>query len=66
MLHETAVAWIRNKERTTWEETPAQLGAKFKRITIAINTEHDVAGLCRKPPARVEKLRLGRGRKLRK
>ena len=65
MLHEKAIAWIRNKERAVLPTT-TQLGARLKRIASEINAEHDVAGLCRKPPARVEKLRLGRGRKLRK
>ena len=71
MLHETAIAWIRNKERTTlptrpWEETPTQLVARLKRIACEINTAHDVSGLCRELPARVEQLRLRHGRKLRK
>ena len=71
MLHETAVAWIRNKERTTlptrpWEETPVQLGTRLKRIASEINAEHDVVGLCRELPARVAQLRLKKGRKLKK
>ena len=71
MLHETAVAWIRKKERTTlparpWEETPAQLGTRLKRIASEINAEHDVSGLCNELPARVEQLRLHHGCKLKK
>ena len=71
MLRETAVAWVRNKERTTlptrpWEETPVQLAARLKRIAIEINAEHDVAGLCRELHALVEQLRLKKGRKLKK
>ena len=71
VLHETAVAWVRKKERTTlptrpWEETPAQLGARLKRIASEINAEHDVSGLCNELPARVEQLRLHHGCKLKK
>ena len=49
-----------------WDETPAQLGARLRRIASEINAEHDVPGLCSELPMRVEKLRLRRGRKLKK
>ena len=71
MLHETAVAWIRQKERTTlptrpWAENSRQLGARLKRIACEINVEHDVAGLCKELPTRLLKLQQRGGRKLRR
>ena len=45
---------------------PVQLGARLKRIASERNAEHDVVGLCRELPARVEQLRLKKGRKLKK
>ena len=71
MLHETAVSWIRVLLCSTtparpWEESPAQLTARLKRIESKINTEHDVAGLCRELPTRVEELARRGGGKLAK
>ena len=71
MLHETAVSWIRVLLCSTtparpWEESPAQLIARLKRIAGKINAEHDVAGLCRELPTRVEELARRGGGKLAK
>ena len=48
------------------EESPAQLIARLKRIAGKINAEHDVAGLCRELPTRVEELARRGGGKLAK
>ena len=71
LLHETAVAWIREKLGRTlparpWEESSKQLVTRLKRIAAHINKEHDVAGLCMGLPARVELLRQRGGGKLKK
>ena len=69
LLHETAVSWIRFKERTSlparpWEESSTQLLARLKRIVASINAEHDVAGLCRSLPSRINTLEERGGGKL--
>ena len=71
MLHEAAVSWIRVLLSSTiparpWEESPAQLIARLKRIAGRINAEYDVAGLCRELPTRVEELARRGGGKLTK
>ena len=71
LLHETAVSWIRVKLSRTlparpWEESPKQLVTRLKRIAALINAEHDVVGLCRGLPGRVELLRQRGGGKLKK
>ena len=69
LLHETAVAWIRKKEETSrittpWTETVAQFTTRLKTIVQGINTTHDVEGLCRQLPRRLEKLVDGDGERL--
>ena len=71
MLHETAVAWIRKLERTTlpkraWEESTDAFASRLKGIVAKINQKHDVDGLCRELPTRVDKLREKQGGKLKK
>ena len=66
MLHETAVSWIRVREQRTrptkaWEEMPAQLGDRLRKICKDINDNLDVAGLCRKLPDRLDKLGKSEG-----
>ena len=61
MLHETAVAWARRRETVTqtrepWRETVEECGARLRGICQYINANHDVEGLCRKLPERLEKL----------
>ena len=71
MLHETAVAWVRKYEgqtlpRRPWEETAGDFATRLKRIAAAINEDHDVEGLCRGLPPRIEKLFSRQGGKLSK
>ena len=71
MLHETAVAWIRDKERKTlprqpWRETNASFSLRLKGIVDKINRAFDVNGLCRQLPCRVEALYNKQGGKLKK
>ena len=65
LLHETAVAWIRKKEVTCrmprpWEETVAQFTARLKQVVKEINDTHDVEGLCRQLPRRLQELVVDR------
>ena len=59
MLHETAVAWIRYRERKTlprepWTETVEQYTARLKGIVQHINNNHDVESLCKEFPDRMQ------------
>jgi len=61
MLHETAVAWIRDREKKTmparpWQETAAEYRTRIKAICQHINDNHDVEGLCKEFPARLQML----------
>ena len=69
LLHETAVAWIRKKEetcRTTtpWTETVVEFSTRLKQIVQEINTTHDVDGLCRQFPRRLQELEDREGDRL--
>ena len=70
LLHETAVSWFRSQMRRMkpavhpWEETRSQWLALAKRSVQNINATHDVAGLCREFPARLEMCREGGGERL--
>ena len=69
MLHETAVAWIREQERRTlpkrpWEETPEKFATRLKGIVAKLNADCDVESLCRDLPSRVQHLYEKKGRKL--
>ena len=61
LLHETAVSWIRHREtrcrpQIPWQETPADLGARLRRICQEINDKLNVEGLCKGWPKRVQEL----------
>ena len=71
LLHETAVSWIRNRERRTvparaWEETYSAFSQRLKSIVTDFNNKYDVDGLCREFPARVDQLVSKEGGKLKK
>lgn len=71
MLHETAVAWVRLKLQTTcparpWEETRDQYKARLQEIGRQINAEHNVKGLCKELPDRLEELKQRKGDRLQK
>ena len=72
LLHETAVSWFRGKMRREkplthpWEETRAQWAARAARCVRQINSEYDVAGLCREFPSRLRACKENDGERLRK
>lgn len=71
LLHETAVAWIRNRERRTvppraWEETYSAFSTRLKSIVHDFNIKYDVDNLCREFPGRIDKLVANEGGKLKK
>ena len=61
LLHETAVSWIRYREKKTrvlkpWEETVEAYSSRMKGIVQDINDRLDVEGLCRGLPSRLQEL----------
>ena len=61
LLHETAVAWIRkclsaSVPKFPWKETRAQYSDRLRRIVADINGRHNVVGLCRGLPSRLDAL----------
>ena len=69
MLHETAVAWMRERLKKTlptrsWAESLDDYGAWLKACAAYINEEHDVAGLCLGLPKRLAELDRRRGDRL--
>ena len=70
LLHETAVGWIRRRERKSvparaWQESREALALRLKGIVREFNSKYDVESLCRKFPARIKLLVDGGGKKLR-
>ena len=59
LLHETAVAWFRNRMRRAkpvvhpWEESRSQWAERAASCVRAVNAENDVSGLCREFPMRL-------------
>ena len=52
LLHETAVAWIRDGlskcvPKNPWKETRQQYAARLRYVVADCNDRHDVEGLCR-------------------
>ena len=71
MLHETTVSWIRElmgqaTPARAWEETRDQLKARIQKVVRHINAHHDVEGLCKELPKRLQQLKDLRGDKLKK
>jgi hypothetical protein len=71
LLHETAVGWIRRRERSNvparaWEESYGEFSKRLKDIVRGVNLEYDVEGLCRELPMRLQKLVDNQGGKLKK
>lgn len=61
LLHETSVAWIRNRERKTLppqpcKETVLEFTTRIKAICQHVNDNYDVDGLCRALPERLQML----------
>ena len=71
-LHETAIAWVRNRLRHTlpqepWSETEEQLESRLKAAAEYVNAHYDVAGLCREMPTRMwDLVEKAQGDKLKK
>ena len=71
LLHETAVAWIRSRERKTvparaWEESYEDFSKRLKQIVSEFNGKFDIDGLCREFTDRLHELVNGEGAKLKK
>ena len=69
MLHETAVAWMRDRltksaPRNSWQESVGEYGARLKACATFINDNYDVAGLCHALPQRLAELDRCRGDRL--
>ena len=61
MLHETAVAWMRQKLAQSvpvrcWEESREAYAARLKGVVEEVNNNHDVEGLCRSFLSRITTL----------
>ena len=71
MLHETAVAWCRNKlarclPARPWLETLEEYRTRLKAAVAEVSATHDVGSLCKELPARVAQLSLAEGGRLAK
>ena len=69
LLHETAVAWIReglsqSKAKRPWKESRDQYAARLRSVVADCNARHDVAGLCRGLPKRLRELIRRQGDRL--
>ena len=66
MLHETAMAWVRERLKKTmphrpWEESVEAFGRRLKGVAGYINRHYDVHGLCMDLPDRVAMLLQAQG-----
>ena len=71
MLHETAVAWIRERLKKTvprraWEETVEAYRSRLKACAAYINANHNVEALCKEFPDRLAALDERQGDRLAK
>ena len=71
MLHETAVAWMRNRLTKTlplqaWAETQDEYRARLKVCAAYINDNYDVPGLCNGLPKRLAALKDADGDRIAK
>ena len=71
MLHETAVAWMRERLKKTlprcpWEESVDAHRARLKGAAAHVNEMFDVDGLCRELPQRLQALRQSGGDRIAK
>ena len=70
-LHETAVSWIRKRlqaalPKKPWEESEDGFRERMRNAVAYVNSNYDVAGLCKELPSRIEKLIEAEGGKLEK
>ena len=71
MLHETAVAWMRQRLSKTrpqqaWTETLDNYRSRLKACATYINDNYNVEGLCRELPARLQNLKAAEGDRIAK
>ena len=69
LLHETAVAWIRDGlskcvPKNPWKESREEYAARLRRVVADCNARHDVEGLCKGLPGRLKELRRRQGDRL--
>lgn len=69
MLHETAMAWVRQRLKRTvvkepWHESIEAYGTRLKGVAAYINANYDVNGLCRGLPYRVAEVVRRKGDRL--
>ena len=72
LLHETAVAWLRKRLRTSrpevdpWEETQEMWSRRAQQAVRCVNQSYNVAGLCRELRSRLQACVGGDGERLNK
>ena len=71
MLHETIVAWVRNREKLTlpkqpWTETREQFAVRLREICHYTNEHYDVESVCKSFPRRLEMLVEKKGDRINK
>ena len=69
LLHETAVSWIRHREKKSrvicpWKESTGHFIHRLREVVQYINDNHDVEGLCRALPKRLDELAENEGDRL--
>jgi len=71
MLHETAMAWLRIRvaktlPRNCWTESVDAYHKRLKAACAYTNANHDVEGLCKELPHRVQMLLVSKGDRIAK
>ena len=71
MLHETAMAWVRQRLKRTvpsqpWKETVEEYRTRLKSVAAYINANYNVEGLCRELPLRIKLLLEAEGDRIAK
>ena len=61
LLHETAMAWMRDRLKKTlprkpWDETAEQYVSRLKKCAEHCNNKYDIENLCKEVPWRVDEL----------
>ena len=69
LLHETAVAWLRNRlsksvPAKAWEESVQEYRTRLRSCAAHVNQNYDVDSLCRDLPARLRDLHRRGGDRL--
>ena len=71
MLHETTVAWMRQRLSKTrpqqaWTETREEYRSRLKTCAAYIGENYNVEGLCRESPTRLRQLKEAEGDRISK